>query len=346
MQNLTEEILKATKEALDDISNCSDIQSLRKISSVYKGKESNLYKILTEISKLQGDEKKFIGSCINESKEKIDNALSQKEQILKIAEYEKEESEYLDITLNKEEKKLGSTHPVTQMIQKIVDVFSLYGFSHVTDREIETDWFCFQALNMGIDHPAREMQDTFYIEENHILPRTHTSSVQIRTMLKAKPPIRIISTGRVYRNENQDARHSFMFYQYEGLIIDNNISIADLKSILTQALRRIFENDKIDLRLRHSYFPYTEPSFEVDATCMLCQGKGCKVCDFKGWLELLGAGMVHPQVLRNVKIDPKKYQGFAFGGGPERLIMIKNEINDTRLFYENDLRFLSQLRKL
>ena len=344
---LIESLSNIQNEALDKIQSCNNLSDLRQIRSKYFGKESEISKILSNIRDIkQNSEKKQIGEYSNKLKSILEKEIIKKEEILNNIEIEKDLNKSIDISLNKNDNNIGSLHPITQMIDKIVEVFQYFGFSVVSGPEIETDWFCFQSLNLDINHPARDMQDTFYIEENHILPRTHTSSVQIRTMLKEKPPIRIIAPGRVYRNENQDQRHTFMFYQYEGLIIDKTTNISDLKGILTTALRNIFDNSEIELRLRHSFFPYTEPSFEIDATCMICLGKGCSVCSNKGWLELLGAGMVHPQVLRNVDIDPEVYQGFAFGGGPERLLMVKNMIEDTRSFYENDLKFLSQFRKI
>ena len=344
---LLETLSNIENEAIDKIQSCTNIEQLKQIKSKYSGKESDISKTLSNIKYIKDNiEKKTIGEYSNSVKNNIVLQLKDKEKILKKIEFEKEIQKEIDISLNKFELNIGSLHPITQMIDTLIETFQYFGFSVASGPEIETDWFCFQSLNLDINHPARDMQDTFYIEENHILPRTHTSSVQIRTMLKEKPPIRIIAPGRVYRNENQDQRHTFMFYQYEGLIIDKTTNISDLKSILTTALRNIFNNSKIELRLRHSFFPYTEPSFEIDATCMVCEGKGCRVCSNKGWIELLGAGMVHPQVLRNVNIDPNIYQGFAFGGGPERLFMVKNMIDDLRLFYENDLKFLSQFRKI
>ncbi len=344
---LAKNLSNIENEALDKIQSCNNLDRLKQLRSKYFGKDSDISKILSNIKYIRNnEEKKTIGEYSNKIKSNIQSQISDKEAILKNIQIEEEISRNIDISLNKFETNIGSLHPVTQMIDILVETFQYFGFSVVSGPEIETDWFCFQSLNLDINHPARDMQDTFYIEENHILPRTHTSSVQIRTMLNEKPPIRIIAPGKVYRNENQDQRHTFMFYQYEGLIIDKTTNISDLKSILTTALRNIFDNSDIELRLRHSFFPYTEPSFEIDATCMVCLGKGCKVCSNKGWIELLGAGMVHPQVLRNVNIDPNVYQGFAFGGGPERLFMVKNMIDDLRLFYENDLKFLSQFRKI
>jgi phenylalanyl-tRNA synthetase alpha chain len=229
------------------------------------------------------------------------------------------------------------------MIDDVIEVFGQFGFEYVEGPEIETDWYCFEQLNMPPDHPARDMQDTFYLdEEQHILPRTHTSAVQIRYGEKHEPPIRIVVPGRVYRNEDIDARHTFMFHQFEALIVDDVTTVADCKSIITQIARRLLRNDKLEVRFRHAFFPYTEPSFEIDGTCLSCMGKGCKVCSNKGWLELGGLGMVHPQVLRNIGVDPEKFQGFALGFGPERFAMLRHDIKYLPELFENDLRLNRQ----
>jgi phenylalanyl-tRNA synthetase alpha chain len=345
-KKLINQISTERDQAIIDIDDCKDLEVLKKIHSKYFGKDSYLSKTISQIKNYDKKDKIEIGQFSNKVKGEIQNKIKEKELILKNRVFLHEIERDIDVTLSTNNINIGSIHPISQMMDNITDNFKSFGFSIASGPEIETDWFCFQALNMDIHHPARDMQDTFYIEENHILPRTHTSSMQIRTMLKQKPPIRILAPGKVYRNENADSRHSFMFYQYEGLVIDKSTNVSDLKSFLTIALRNIFENDKIEIRFRHSYFPYTEPSFEVDATCILCQGKGCNVCSNKGWIELLGGGMVHPQVLRNVNIDPEIYQGFAFGGGPERLLIVKNMIQDTRYFFENDLRFLNQFKQI
>ncbi len=345
-QIITEELSKIVDNLNKDLDKISSLDRIKQIRNVYLGKESEISKILTKIPQIPKDQRREIGIFINTKKKDIEDTINEKLQYLQKEEYKKETDSVIDKTLSLNTTDIGSIHPISDMLEKIEDAFRYYGFSFVTGPEIETDWFCFEALNLPKDHPARDMQDTFYIKEEAVLPRTHTSPVQIRTMLKHKPPIRILAPGRVYRNENTDLRHTFMFYQYEGLVIDKKSSVADLKSILTGVLRRIFESDKIELRLRHSYFPYTEPSFEIDASCMNCLKKGCSVCSNKGWIELLGAGMVHPQVLRNVNIDPNVYQGFAFGGGPERLIMVKNNISDSRILFENDLRILKQFKNI
>ena len=345
-QIITEELSKIVDTLNKDLDKIDNLDRIKQIRNIYLGKESEISKILTKIPQIPKDQRREIGILINTKKKDIEDVINEKLQYLKKEEYKKETDDIIDKSLYLNTTDIGSIHPISDMLEKIEDAFKYYGFSFVTGPEIETDWFCFEALNLPKEHPARDMQDTFYIKEEAVLPRTHTSSVQIRTMLKHKPPIRILAPGRVYRNENMDLRHTFMFYQYEGLVIDKKSSVADLKSILTGVLRRIFESDKIELRLRHSYFPYTEPSFEIDASCMNCLKKGCNVCSNKGWIELLGAGMVHPQVLRNVNIDPNVYQGFAFGGGPERLIMVKNNISDSRILFENDLRILKQFKNI
>ena len=346
MQDIRSDLSEILNDLLKDLKTTNSLDKSMQIKNKYLGKQSKISQLLTAIPTLQKDQKRDAGIFINSEKQKINELINKKIQDLKKEVQNIEEKSVIDKTLYINDKTLGSTHPVSEMLEKLEAAFRYYGFSIVAGPEIETDWFCFEALNLPKDHPSRDLQDTFYIKEDHILPRTHTSSVQIRTMLNHKPPIRILAPGRVYRNENSDLRHTFMFYQFEGLVIDEKSSIVDLKSILTGVLRQVFENNKIELRLRHSYFPYTEPSFEIDATCMNCLSKGCRVCSNKGWIELLGAGMVHPQVLRNVNIDPEKFQGFAFGGGPERLIMVKNNINDSRILYENDLRILEQFSNI
>ncbi len=346
INDLIDKIELIRKDSLKKIQTSDNIETLKKIYNSVFGKDKELSLLLSEIRNYNIQDKKTLGEFSNKVKKEITDKLFEKETLLKKELVNKELLKTIDVTMPGISNNIGSIHPISQMIDKIVKTFEYFGFSVASGPEIETDWFCFQSLNLDINHPARDMQDTFYIKENHILPRTHTSSVQIRTMLSEKPPIRIIAPGRVYRNENQDQRHTFMFYQFEGLVIDKTTNIKDLKNILTTSLKNIFNNEKIELRLRHSFFPYTEPSFEIDATCLLCNGVGCRVCSNKGWIELMGAGMIHPQVLRNVNIDPQEYQGFAFGGGPERLVMVKNMIDDTRLFYENDLRFLSQFKKI
>ncbi len=352
MENIKRDVEKIWKTSIDSIETLGSLEDVKKFYSTNLGKNSNLSTILKSISKLTVTERKEVGQFANQVKTDISNSLKQKEDKLKQALYDKEDSEIIDTTIPGsqlnigKDLNIGSIHPISAMIKLIEDTFAVYGFEIAEGPEIETDWFCFQALNIPIGHPARDMQDTFYIKEDELLPRTHTSSVQIRTMQEHTPPIRIIAPGKVYRNENSDPRHSFMFYQFEGLVIDESSNLKDLASVLQGALKKIFNDDSIKLRIRNSYFPFTEPSIEIDCSCIFCSMKGCNVCSYKGWLELLGAGMVHPQVLRNVNIDPNKYQGFAFGTGIERLVMIKDRINDTRLFYENDIRFLSQFKNI
>jgi phenylalanyl-tRNA synthetase alpha chain len=234
----------------------------------------------------------------------------------------------------------GHLHPASVIMDELVRLFWQMGYDVVNGPEIETEWYNFEALNIHKDHPARDMQDTFYLEGGN-LPRTHTSGVQVRYMEANRPPIRIVSLGRVYRNEDEDARHSWMFHQIEGLVVDKGITVADLKGTLLAMLKGLL-GDSTQLRLRPNYFPYTEPSVEMDATCIICGGKGCRICSNTGWLELGGAGMVHPQVLKNVGIDPKIYSGFAFGFGPERIAALKYEVSDIREFWRPNLKFLEQ----
>ncbi len=352
MEKIKKDVEKIWKTSISAIETLENLEDIKKFHSTNLGKNSDLSAILRNISKLTISERKEIGQFANKVKENISNNLKQQEEKLRQTLYDKEDSETIDTTISGyklntgKTLSIGSIHPISAMIKLIEDTFAVYGFEIAEGPEIETDWFCFQALNIPIGHPARDMQDTFYIKEDELLPRTHTSSVQIRTMQNNAPPIRIIAPGKVYRNENSDSRHSFMFHQFEGLVIDDKSNLKDLSNILQGALKRIFDNENIRLRIRNSYFPFTEPSIEIDCSCIFCDMKGCKICSNKGWLELLGAGMVHPQVLRNVNIDPNKYQGFAFGTGIERLVMIKDRVDDTRLFYENDIRFLSQFRNI
>jgi phenylalanyl-tRNA synthetase alpha chain len=306
----------------------------------YIGTKNILKELFGEIKNVPNDRKKEFGQAVNALK----LAAEEKFQTYK-AQFEEEistQSESIDLTLPGDNFPLGARHPISIVKNKIIDIFKKIGFTIAEDREIEDDWHNFTALNMPEDHPARDMQDTFFVQLNpDIVLRTHTSSVQVRIMENQKPPIRILSPGRVYRNETISARAHCFFHQVEGLYIDENVSFADLKQTLDYFSKEMF-GDGIKIKMRPSYFPFTEPSAEVDVTCFLCDGKGCNVCKHTGWVEILGCGMVDPAVLENCGIDSKKYSGFAFGMGVERITMLKYQVNDLRLFSENDVRFLKQ----
>ncbi|MEI7604014.1 MAG: phenylalanine--tRNA ligase subunit alpha [bacterium] len=328
-----------------ELNSVNSILELENIRIKYVGKKSELMDILANIRFLEAEEKKEVGNRANVIRKSIEQAIDEKLLLLKGNIEKKPLKEILDITEPAVKNYVGSEHLLSQMTDDVIEVFGQFGFEFAEGPEIETDWYCFEQLNMPPEHPARDMQDTFYLdEEMHILPRTHTSSVQIRYMESHQPPLRIVVPGRVYRNEAVDARHTFMFSQFEALIVDDVTTVADCKSIITQIARRLLNQEQLEVRFRHAFFPYTEPSFEIDGTCPKCLGKSkqCSLCSNKGWLELGGLGMVHPQVLRNVGIDPDKYQGFALGFGIERFAMIRHNVDYLGRFFENDLRFNRQ----
>ena len=290
---------------------------------------------------LSKEERPVIGQLANDVRRFIENSLEEKKaSLLSELEANKIANEKIDICLPGKTVKKGKKHPLTTVLDDLKDIFIGMGFSIAEGPEVETDYYNFEALNLPPDHPARDTQDTFYINENVVL-RTQTSSVQIRTMEQRKPPIRIISPGRVYRSDTVDATHSPLFHQIEGLVIDKGVTMADLKGTLELLMKRLY-GEETQVRFRPHHFPYTEPSAEVDLMCFNCHGKGCPMCKQEGWIELLGAGMVHPKVLEGCGIDPEVYSGFAFGIGLERIAMGRYKVNDMRLLYENDVRFLSQ----
>ncbi|HYA14029.1 MAG TPA: phenylalanine--tRNA ligase subunit alpha, partial [Syntrophales bacterium] len=306
----------------------------------YLGRKGILTKILRNLGNIEPEKRPLIGNRCNEIKsnlaEKIENALKA------IADLKNDEvllHDRVDVTLPGRKVLYGKIHPVTQVCQEICDILARFGFAVVEGPEIELDYYNFEALNIPKNHPARDMQDTFYVEENIVL-RTHTSPVQIRVMEKQRPPVRILSPGRVYRPDS-DISHTPMFHQIEGLLVDKGITFGDLKGILTSFLKQMF-GEGTALRFRPSFFPFTEPSAEVDIKCVMCNGDGCRVCSQSGWLEILGSGMVDPEVFKNVDYDPEEVSGFAFGLGLERIAMLKYGISDIRLFFENDWRFLEQ----
>ncbi len=327
--------------AKEELTKISDPKLLEEFRIKFLGKKSEISNILKQMGKLSPEERPVMGQLANKIRSDIESAISERASSIK-SEMAKVRlaAETLDVTLPGNTPKIGNPHPLNAVLEEVEEVFLGMGFDIVEGPEVETDHYCFEALNMPKHHPARDTQDTFYINDNVVL-RTQTSSVQIRTMEKMKPPIRIISPGRVYRSDAVDATHSPLFHQIEGLVIDKGITMSDLKGTLELLMKRLYgENAKI--RLRPHHFPYTEPSAEVDLMCFNCQGKGCSMCKGEGYVELLGSGMVHPKVLEGCGIDPEVYSGFAFGIGLERITMGRYSINDMRLLYENDMRFLGQ----
>ena len=307
----------------------------------YLGKKGELTAVLRGMGALSAEERPVIGQLANEVRADIEAALAEKvKQAQAKALEEKLKDERLDVTMPGKAPKAGHVHPLTQVQRELENIFIGMGFSIVEGPEVELDYYNFQALNIPENHPARDTQDTFYVGEN-VLLRSQTSPVQVRTMEHQKPPIRIISPGRVYRSDALDATHSPLFHQLEGLVVDKGITMGDLKGTLEIFAKKLF-GERTQIRFRPHHFPFTEPSAEVDVSCFVCGGKGCRLCKGEGWIEILGAGMVHPFVLSNCGIDPEEYSGFAFGLGLERIAMTRYGIDDIRLFYENDERFLKQ----
>ncbi len=332
LQKIKEEALAAL--AAPD----ADIEGLR---IRYLGKKGELTTVLRGMGKLSPEERPIMGQIANEVRAQIEGQLTKRAAELKAAAMEARlQKEKLDVTVPGEKMYVGHLHPLTKMRRELEDIFSGMGFSIAEGPEVETDYYNFQALNTPADHPARDTQDTFYITDN-VLLRSQTSPVQVRTMEHMRPPIRIISPGRVYRSDTMDATHSPLFHQLEGLVVDEGITMGDLKGTLEKFAQLMFGADT-KVRFRPHHFPFTEPSAEVDVSCFQCGGKGCRLCKGEGWIEILGAGMVHPNVLRGCNIDPKKYSGFAFGMGVERIFMLKHHVDDLRYLYENDVRFLAQ----
>ncbi len=329
------------KQAKDAINAVSDINALETVRVNYLGKKGIITEQLKQLGKLSATERPKVGQQINQAKQQIQQQVQEKKEQLKKRELEQRLlSEKIDVTLPaRRYYDVGGLHPVTRTIQRIEALFASMGYVVKTGPEIEDDYHNFEALNIPKSHPARAMHDTFYFDPHTVL-RTHTSPVQIRTMETQAPPLKIIAPGRVYRCDS-DLTHTPMFHQVEGLLVDENVSFAALKGTIDNFLQAFFEQE-LAVRFRPSYFPFTEPSAEVDIQCVMCAGKGCRVCSNTGWLEVLGCGMVHPQVFSYVNIDTDKYQGFAFGMGVERLAMLRYGVNDLRLFFENDLRFLRQ----
>ncbi len=337
MNNIEEIVNKA----LDELAASTSAAELENAKARYLGKSGALSVLLKGLGQLQAEERRTAGALINQAKEQVEAVLKARRAALAAAELKDRLKESaLDVTLPGRGLKPGGLHPVTRTLARIEKLFRSIGFEVAEGPEIETDFYNFTALNIPEHHPARAMHDTFYIDDAHVL-RTHTSPVQVRYMESNKPPFKIIAPGRVYRCDS-DVTHTPMFHQVEGLWVDENVSFASLKGVLIDFMQRFFEKDDLNVRFRPSFFPFTEPSAEVDISCVMCNGTGCRVCSQSGWLEVLGCGMVHPNVFAQVGIDPEKYLGFAFGLGVERLAMLRYGISDLRLFFENDLRFLRQ----
>lgn len=328
------------KEAEAAVATTTEIQALEDIRVHYLGKKGVLTEQMKSLGKLSAEERPRAGQVINQAKVAVQQAIEARKQSLQGAVLNARlEAERIDVTLPGRGQPSGGLHPISQTMERIESLFAQLGFSVAEGPEIEDDFHNFEALNIPETHPARAMHDTFYFDA-HTLLRTHTSPVQIRTMEQQQPPLRLIAPGRVYRCDS-DLTHTPMFHQIEGLLVDEHVSFADLKGILDDFLRNFFEQE-LAVRFRPSYFPFTEPSAEADIQCVMCGGKGCRVCSGTGWIEILGCGMVHPEVFRHVGIDSEKYSGFAFGLGVERMAMLRYGVNDLRLFFENDLRFLQQ----
>ena len=329
-------------EALSQITSTEiDDASLEALRVKYLGKKGELTAVLRGMGQLSPEERPVVGQIANEVRAEIESAITEKKKELSVKALEnKLIAEKLDVTVPGNVKKVGHRHPLTLVQRDLEDIFMGMGFSIAEGPEVEYDYYNFKALNIPENHPARDTQDTFYITEN-ILLRSQTSPVQARTMEVQKPPIRIISPGRVYRSDAMDATHSPLFHQMEGLVVDEGITMGDLKGMLETFAKAEFGEDT-RIRFRPHHFPFTEPSAEVDISCFACGGKGCRLCKGEGWIEILGAGMVHPNVLSMCGIDPEKYSGFAFGLGLERVTMLKYHIDDIRMFYENDVRFIEQ----
>lgn len=339
------EKLQALKEqALRDLETVTSLEALKNLKVQYLGKKGSLTEILRGMGALSAEERPKIGQIVNELRAELEGKIDEYAKVLEDkALADKLTNEKVDVTLPGRTPKIGHLHPITLTMREIKKIFMRMGFDVNEGPEIENDYYNFEALNLPKDHPARDMQDSFYITEEYLL-RTHTSPVQARTMQSkgGNEPVRMIAPGRVYRRD-YDATHSPMFHQVEGLVIDKGISLADLKGTLELFLKEMFGSN-VKVRLRPSFFPFTEPSAEVDISCVICGGKGCRVCKNSGWLEILGSGMVHPNVLTMSGYDPQQVSGFAFGMGVERIAMLKYGIDDLRLFFENDLRFIRQFK--
>ena len=338
MKEKLNEILVTAKAEIEQGNTKEVLEELR---VKYLGKKGEITSILKMMGSLSAEERPIIGQVANEVRASIEEALTVKTEALKAKEQEEKlKAETLDITMPSKVSKAGSLHPLNTVLEDMINIFQSMGFDVVDGPEVETDHYCFEQLNVPADHPARDMQDTFYLTDTLLL-RTQTSAAQARVMEVSQPPIRMICPGRVFRADEVDATHSPVFHQIEGLVVDKNVTMCDLKGVLEQFAHEIYGPDT-KIKFRPSFFPFTEPSVEVDVSCSECGGVGCRVCKGSGWIEILGAGMVHPNVLRNCGIDPEVYSGFAFGIGLDRLTTTRYKISDIRLLFENDKRFLDQ----
>ena len=340
---MREQLAEIVKRVQDQLRQVKDTGALEQLRVQVLGKKGELTAILRGMGQLPADQRPAVGQLVNQARQKLEEAMEQCKADLQKAEKEARlAQEAIDVTLPGRERALGALHPMNIVLEDLLEIFTGMGFEVVEGPEVEYDHYNFELLNLPKNHPARDAQDTFYIDDNTVL-RTHTSPVQARIMTTRKPPIRIVCPGRVYRADEVDATHSPVFHQIEGLVIDEHISIGDLKGTLDTFARRLY-GEGVTTRFRPSFFPFTEPSAEVDLTCANCGGKGCKMCKGTGWIEVLGSGMVNPKVLDMCGIDSKKYTGFAFGMGIERLAVLRYNVPDMRYLYENDLRFLKQFR--
>lgn len=338
---MKEQLLKIQEEAEKALAQAESASALEEARVRFLGKKGELTAVLRGMGKLSPEERPVIGQVANEVRSRIEEMIETKKTAVQAEERSaKLREETLDVTIAGRKPKLGKCHPLTSVLDEVKDIFLGMGFSIAEGPEVELDYYNFEALNIPKDHPARDTQDSFYISESVVL-RSQTSPVQVRVMEQQKPPIRIIAPGRVYRSDAVDATHSPVFHQIEGLVVDKGITMADLKGTLERFLKTLY-GPEAKIRLRPHHFPFTEPSAEVDVSCFVCGGKGCRVCKGEGFIEILGAGMVHPKVLERCGIDPQVYSGFAFGLGLERIVMRRMNIDDLRLFYDNDLRFLKQ----
>ena len=340
---MQEQLKAIMARVTEELKNIQDTGALEQLRVSVMGKKGELTQILRGMGSLPAEERPAMGQLVNKTRAALEQAMEERLQALSEMEKQKRlEQEKIDVTLPGKTRSAGSLHPMNVVLSDLLDIFTGMGFEVVEGPEVEFDHYNFELLNLPKNHPARDAQDTFYIEDNIVL-RTHTSPVQARIMTTRKPPIRIVCPGRVYRADEVDATHSPVFNQMEGLVIDENVSIGDLKGTLDTFARKLY-GEGVTTRFRPSFFPFTEPSAEVDVTCAACKGKGCRMCKGTGWIEVLGAGMVNPKVLEMCGIDSTKYSGFAFGMGIERLTILKYNVPDMRYLYENDLRFLSQFR--
>ena len=342
IKSILDQINQLSGQIVKDIGTMTTSAALYELKVKVMGKQGAMSEISGHMAKASKEDKPTLGKALNEFKQKVEGAFEAKKQELEAKELEQKlQQERLDLTLPGSRHEMGNYHPIQVVMNQVIEILSKIGYAVRTGPQIEQDWFNFEALNIPADHPARDMQDTFYIDDTHVL-RTHTSPVQIHAMMNEQLPLRVMAPGSVFRCDS-DVSHSPNFHQIEGLLIDKNVSMADLKGTISYFVRELF-GPNMKVRFRPSFFPFTEPSAEFDCSCPMCAGKGCRMCKQSGWIEIGGCGLVHPNVLRAVKIDPEVWQGFAFGFGIERMAIIQYGIEDIRLFAENDKRFLEQLK--